>query len=137
MKKSPFAKLLEDIDNDMMQLFGARINKRVYEEHELRDILNKAIGNVEEGYDKELIKGHEFQSAILSLINNASKVYPEDKVFETDNYNMFMDIKNIVVDEEFLNTNEKYMEIWKDMNMNFIIKNLSNRLKLKDLFNRK
>ena len=57
--------------------------------------------------------------------------------FETDNYNMFMDIKNIVVDEEFLNTNEKYMEIWKDMNMNFIIKNLSNRLKLKDLFNRK
>ena len=60
-----------------------------------------------------------------------------NKVFETDNYNMFMDIKNIVVDEEFLNTNEKYMEIWKDMNMNFIIKNLSNRLKLKDLFNRK
>ena len=46
MKKSPFAKLLEDIDNDMMQLFGARIHKRVYEEHELRDILNKAIGNV-------------------------------------------------------------------------------------------
>ena len=60
-----------------------------------------------------------------------------NKVFETDNYNMFMDIKNIVVDEEFLNTNEKYMEIWKDMNMNLIIKNLSNRLKLKDLFNRK
>ena len=60
-----------------------------------------------------------------------------NKVFETNNYNMFMDIKNIVVDEEFLNTNEKYMEIWKDMNMNFIIKNLSNRLKLKDLFNRK
>lgn len=60
-----------------------------------------------------------------------------NRVFETDNYNMFMDIKNIVVDEEFLNTNEKYMEIWKDMNMNFIIKNLSNRLKLKDLFNRK
>ena len=84
MKKSPFAKLLEDIDNDMMQLFGAHIHKRVYEEHELRDILNKAIGNVEEGYDKELIKGHEFQSAILSLINNASKVYPEGKVFETD-----------------------------------------------------
>ena len=84
MKKSPFAKLLEDIDNDMMQLFGAHIHKRVYEEHELRDILNKAIGNVEEGYDKELIKGHEFQSVILSLINNASKVYPEGKVFETD-----------------------------------------------------
>ena len=60
-----------------------------------------------------------------------------NKVFETNNYNMFMYIKNIVVDEEFLNTNEKYMEIWKDMNMNFIIKNLSNRLKLKDLFNRK
>lgn len=84
MKKSPFAKLLEDIDNDMMQLFGAHIHKRVYEEAELRDILNKAIGNVEEGYDRELIKGHEFQSVILSLINNASKVYPEGKVFETD-----------------------------------------------------
>ena len=46
MKKSPFAKLLEDIDSDIMQLFGAHIHKRVYEEAELRNILNKAIGNV-------------------------------------------------------------------------------------------
>lgn len=90
MKKSPFGKLLEDIDNDVMQLFGAHIHKRIYEEAELRSILNKAIGNVEDGYDKEIIKGHEFQSAILSLINNASKVYPDgqefalEKVFNED-----------------------------------------------------
>ena len=85
MKKSPFGKLLEDIDNDVMQLFGAHIHKRIYEEAELRSILNKAIGNVEDGYDKEIIKGHEFQSAILSLINNASKVYPDGKEFTLDN----------------------------------------------------
>ena len=56
---------------------------------------------------------------------------------ETNNYNMFMDVQNIVVTEEFISINEKYVEIWKDMNMNFIIKNLGNRLTEKRLISRK
>ena len=40
---------------------------------------------------------------------------------ETNNYNMFMDISNIIVPEDFISINEKYVEIWKDMNINFII----------------
>ena len=121
MKKSPFAKLIEDIDNDMMQMFGAHIHKRVYEEHELRDILNKAIGNVEEGYDKELIKGHEFQSVILSLINNASKVYPEGKVFETDKvFNedslLYKKYLKDVVDSFDKDTKDK----WNDFKKNYL-----------------
>ena len=121
MKKSSFAKLLEDIDNDIMQLFGAHIHKRVYEEAELRDILNKAIGNVEEGYDKELIKGHEFQSVILSLINNASKVYPEGKAFETDKvFNedslLYKKYLKDVVDSFDKDTKDK----WNDFKKNYL-----------------
>lgn len=86
--------------------------------------------------DYDEIQG-DYEFINLMKSKDIDIVIEVNRVFETDNYNMFMDIKNIVVDEEFLNTNEKYMEIWKDMNMNFIIKNLSNRLKLKDLFNRK
>lgn len=56
---------------------------------------------------------------------------------ETNNYNMFMDNKNIIVPEEFISINEKYVEIWKDMNMNFIIKNLADRLTEKELIGRK
>lgn len=56
---------------------------------------------------------------------------------ETTNYNMFMDNKNIIVPEEFLSVNEKYVEIWKDMNMNFVIKNLRERLTEKELEGRK
>ena len=47
---------------------------------------------------------------------------------ETNNYNMFMGISNIIVDEEFLSINEKYIEIWKDMNINFIVKNLNSKI---------
>ena len=53
--------------------------------------------------------------------------------FETNNYNMFMDVKNIIVNEDFLNINEKYKEIWKDMNVNFIIKNIENKITEKEL----
>lgn len=52
---------------------------------------------------------------------------------ETNNYNMFMNIKNVIVPEEFLSTNEKYMEIWKDMNMNFIIKDYSEQINEQNL----
>lgn len=97
------------------------------------NIINKHIKFL---LDYDEIQG-DYDFINLMKSKDIDIVIEVNKVFETDNYNMFMDIKNIVVDEEFLNTNEKYMEIWKDMNMNFIIKNLSNRLKLKDLFNRK
>lgn len=56
---------------------------------------------------------------------------------ETDNYNMFMDISNVVVPEEFLSINDKYVEIWKDMNMNFVVKNLGERLSEGSLISRK
>lgn len=97
------------------------------------NIINKHIKFL---LDYDEIQG-DYDFINLMKSKDIDIVIEVNKVFETDNYNMFMDIKNIVVDEEFLNTNEKYMEIWKDMNMNFIIKNLSNRLKLKDLFSRK
>lgn len=97
------------------------------------NIINKHIKFL---LDYDEIQG-DYDFINLMKSKDIDIVIEVNKVFETDNYNMFMDIKNIVVDEEFLNTNEKYMEIWKDMNINFIIKNLSNRLKLKDLFNRK
>lgn len=66
----------------------------------------------------------------INLINELNlDIYIEvNKTFETNNYNMFMDVKNIIVTEEFLSTNEKYIEIWKDMNINFIIKDLKIRI---------
>ena len=60
-----------------------------------------------------------------------------NKVVDTNNYNMFMDIKKIIVPEEFLSTNEKYIEIWKDMNMEFIIKNYRNKIDEKHLLDGK
>ena len=47
---------------------------------------------------------------------------------ETNNYNMFMGLNKIIVPEEFIGINEKYLEIWKDMKIEFIIKNLGQRL---------
>lgn len=60
-----------------------------------------------------------------------------DEPMETNNYNMFMDVSNVVVPEEFISINEKYVEIWKDMKMNFVIKNLGIRLTEKNLISRK
>lgn len=60
-----------------------------------------------------------------------------NKVVDTNNYNMFMDIKKIIVPEEFLSTNEKYIEIWKDMNIEFIIKNYRNKIDEKHLLSGK
>lgn len=65
-------------------------------------------------------------------------VYIElNKNFETNNYNMFMDLKNVIVSEEFLSLNDKYIEIWKDMNINFIIKDYRDRILEKELLGRK
>jgi len=60
------------------------------------------------------------------------------KTFETNNYNLFMDIKNIIISEDFITNNEKYKEIWKDMNIDFIIKDIDNDILLeKDLLRKK
>ena len=84
---------------------------------------------------EEIINDYDF----INMINeNKINIYIEvNNVFETNNYNMFMDVKNIIVPEEFLSINEKYVEIWKDMNMNFIIKNLKYRIDENNLINRK
>ena len=50
---------------------------------------------------------------------------------------MFMDLKNVIVSEEFLSLNDKYIEIWKDMNINFIIKDYRDRILEKELIGRK
>jgi len=61
-----------------------------------------------------------------------------NKTFETNNYNLFMEVKNIVTIESFISTNEKYKEIWKDMDINFIIKDIDNNILLeKDLLRKK
>lgn len=54
--------------------------------------------------------------------NNMDLFIEINDSFESENYNMFMGIKNIIVPTDFLNKNEKYLEIWKDMGINFIIK---------------
>ena len=85
-------------------------------------------------YD-EIINDYEFVNSMKA--NNIDIFIEVNDSKETNNYNMFMDISNIVVTEEFININEKYVEIWKDMNMNFIIKNLGNRLTEKRLISGK
>ena len=75
---------------------------------------------------------------VSMLKNNNIDIYIEiNNVFETNNYNMFMGVENVIVPEEFLSTNEKYIEIWKDMNINFIIKNLGTRIDENNLLGRK
>lgn len=60
-----------------------------------------------------------------------------NKNFESENYNMFMNVLDIVVEEEFLSINNRYLEIWKDMNINFIIKNMDKKVTEKELLNNK
>jgi len=84
----------------------------------------------------ELEKDYDFINFIKE--NNVDLYIEVDKSFETNNYNLFMDIKNIIIPEDFLTLNEKYREIWKDMNINFIIKNIDNNILLeKDLLRKK
>lgn len=84
---------------------------------------------------KDIENDYEF---INMVKDNNIEIFIEinDKI-TTNNYNMFMGIKNIVVPEEFLTDNEKYLEIWKDMGINFIIKNLKNKMEEKELLGRK
>lgn len=97
-----------------------------------KDIVNKIkfLVNYDEiSSDYEFINMMKFNDVDIFIEVNDSR--------ETNNYNMFMDVQNILVTEEFISINEKYVEIWKDMNMNFIIKNLGDRLTEKRLISRK
>lgn len=61
-----------------------------------------------------------------------------NNTFETNNYNLFMEVKNIIAPESFISINDKYKEIWKDMGINFIIKDIDNDIMLeKDLLRKK
>lgn len=116
------------------------INKKNLMDETIRNFMvnrNKNINNRIKfliNYD-EIINDYEF---INTMKANEIDIYIEvSDNRETNNYNMFMDISNIIVTEEFISINEKYVEIWKDMNMNFIIKNFGNRLTEKRLIDRK
>ena len=85
-------------------------------------------------YD-EIMNDYNFVNLIKEMDLN---IYLEvNKIFETNNYNMFMNIQNVIVPEEFLSINKKYVEIWKDMKINFIIKDLKVRISEDTLINRK
>lgn len=116
------------------------INKKNLMDETIRNFIvnrNKIINNRIKfliNYD-EIINDYEFVNTMKA---NEIDIYIEvSDNRETNNYNMFMDISNIIVTEEFISINEKYVEIWKDMNMNFIIKNFGNRLTEKRLIDRK
>lgn len=116
------------------------ISKKNLMDDNIRNILinrNNIINNRIKfliNYD-DIINDYEF---INTMKSNDIDIFIEvSDNRETNNYNMFMDISNVIVTEEFISINEKYVEIWKDMNMNFIIKNYGNRLTEKRLISRK
>lgn len=83
----------------------------------------------------EIISDYNFINMIKA--NEIDLFIEVNKVIETNNYNMFMDIKNIVCPEEFVSINEKYLEIWKDMNMKFMLKNLAIKITEESLLKEK
>ena len=113
-----------------------KVNKDDIIDKNIRDYMikrNKLINdNIKFLVDYEDIKDdYDFINTIKEY--NIDLYIEVNKVVDTNNYNMFMDIKKIIVPEEFLSTNEKYIEIWKDMNMEFIIKNYRNKIDEKHL----
>ena len=104
----------KNLMNDTIRNFMVNRNK---------NIVNKIKFLVD--YD-EIESDYEFIN--MMKFNDIDIFIEVNDSIETSNYNMFMDVQNIVVTEEFISINEKYVEIWKDMNMNFITKNLGNRL---------
>lgn len=113
----------KNLMNDTIRNFMVNRNK---------NIVNKIKFLVD--YD-EIESDYEFIN--MMKFNDIDIFIEVNDSIETSNYNMFMDVQNIVVTEEFISINEKYVEIWKDMNMNFITKNLGNRLTEKRLISRK
>lgn len=113
----------EEILNDKILDYMTKRNKKIND-------------NIKFLIDYEDIKNN--YELVNKIKDKGIDIYIEiNKVIETDNYNMFMDINNVIVPEEFLSLNEKYVEIWKDMNMNFIIKDLKDKVEEKNLLIRK
>ncbi len=117
-----------------------KVNKDDIIDKNIRDYMikrNKIINdNIKFLVDYEDIKDdYDFINTIKEY--NIDLYIEVNKVVDTNNYNMFMDIKKIIVPEEFLSTNEKYIEIWKDMNIEFIIKNYRNKIDEKHLLSGK
>jgi len=98
---------------------------------------NKILDNIKFVIDYNEIEGD--YNFINSIREKKVDLYIDvTKTFETNNYNLFMDIKNIIISEDFITNNEKYKEIWKDMNIDFIIKDIDNDILLeKDLLRKK
>lgn len=112
------------------------INKKIFNEktidYYLKNINENVLNEVSFIIDYEDIK-NEYEYINFLKENNLNVYIEVLKSFETYNYNMFMDIKNIICNEDFLTINEKYLEIWKDMNLNFVIKNMERKINLDDL----
>ena len=80
---------------------------------------------------KEIDKDFDFINLIRNI--NIDLYIDVKETKETNNYNLFMDVSNVIVLEDFLTVNEKYLEIWKDKNINFIIKDMERKITKKEL----
>ena len=105
-----------------------------------KDTIEKYIGNKNKKVLKnikflvnynDIKKDYDFVN--FALKNDLDIYINVEEDFESDNYNMFMDIKNIVVTETFLSMNEKYKEIWEDTEVKFIIKNMDKKISEREL----
>ena len=127
------------ISNGKNKVLLFPISKNSFNDNNLDYYLNRnkdILKNIKFIIDYNEIKG-DYNFINMIRDKNIDLYIEVVKPIETNNYNMFMDVKNIVCTEEFLNINEKYIEIWKDMNMNFIIKNMGSKINENILLNRK
>ena len=105
-----------------------------------KDTLERFVGN----RNKEVLKNIRFlikyeeitkdYDFVNFTINNGLNICIDvTEEFESDNYNMFMDIKEVIAPEGFMSLNDKYVEIWKDSEMKFIIKNMDIKISEREL----
>lgn len=105
-----------------------------------KDTLERFIGNKNKKVlqnIKFLIKYNEIQKDYdfvnFAINHNLNLCIDIEEEFESDNYNMFMDVKDVITPEGFLSLNDKYKEIWQDIEMNFIVKNMDTKLSEREL----
>ena len=117
-------KLLLPIKKDYLD--NETLDNMIHDKNEI------VLSNILLVVDYEEIEGnYEFVNNLKSKkIGLAINV---NKNKESDNYNMFLNVLDIIVEEEFLSLNDKYLEIWKDMELNFIVKNMDKKLSDKEL----
>ncbi|MDO4500669.1 MAG: hypothetical protein Q4B60_05270 [Erysipelotrichaceae bacterium] len=72
MRKSPFSRLFEDIDNELMTLLGTHLHKRKYEEFELREVLNNTIGTITSRYNSYVDTNYPVETSVAALITGMS-----------------------------------------------------------------